>query len=96
MNTPKYDTLFAMLYLGKLSRDAVNYANTPKGKDPDHTWSSFKKTDLAFRAKHPEVLPQLNAFMGAEKAKWGELFTETFKMHALARFVSNSILKKDV
>lgn len=91
--TYNYDTLLAMLYLGKVSRDAVNYSNTPKGKDPDHTWSSYKKMDLAFRAKHPDVLSDLNAFMGAEKAKWGELFTEAFKLHSLALFVSTKVLK---
>jgi len=84
------DTLPALLYLGKLSRDAVNYSNTPKGKDPDHTWSSFKKMDAAFRAKHPERATELNYFMAAEKARWGELFVELFKVHSLAKFVAEN------
>ena len=88
----EYDTLLAMLYLGKLSRDAVDYSNTPRGKDPDHTWSSFKKMDAALRAKHSDILPELNAFMGTEKAYWGELFTEAFKLHSLALFTSKHIL----
>jgi hypothetical protein len=83
-----YDTLFAMLYLGKLSRDAVDYSNTPKGKEPDHTWSKFKKLDAAFREKHPDLVSELNSFMGAEKTKWGEMFNETFKIHSLALFVT--------
>lgn len=82
------DTLHANLYLGQLSRDAVGYASTPKGKDPDHTWSSFKKMDAAFRAKHPEYVSELNAFIGAEKAKWGSNFGESLKLHSLAVFVA--------
>jgi hypothetical protein len=86
MNQPT-DTLFAMLYLGQISRDAVGYSQTPKGKDPDHTWSSFKKMDGAFRAKHSDLAPELNSFMAAEKAYWGTLFTEGFKLNGLAKFV---------
>jgi hypothetical protein len=90
-----YDTLHAQLYIGKLSRDAVGYSSTPKGKDPDHTWSSFKKMDSAFRAKHPDVAPALNAFMASEKAKWGELFSEQFKLNSLARFVSENNIRNE-
>jgi hypothetical protein len=88
------DTLQALLYLGKLSRDSVNYANTPKGKDPDHTWSGFKKMDLAFRAKHPDLAPELNLFMRDEKERWGELFTELFKVNSLAMFVTLNLSKQ--
>jgi hypothetical protein len=87
------DTLPALLYLGKVSRDAVNYSNTPKGKELDHTWSSFKKMDLAFRAKHPELVTDLNMFMRDEKEKWGELFSEGFKVNALSKFVAEHLIK---
>jgi hypothetical protein len=88
----EYDTLPALLYLGKLSRDAVGYSQTPKGKEPDHTWSTFKKMDAAFRAKHPDLVSELNSFMAAEKAKWGELFTELFKQHSLSVFVAKHLI----
>jgi hypothetical protein len=86
-----HDTLFALLYLGKVSRDAVNYSDTPKGKEPDHSWYTFKKMDLAFRAKHPDLVTELNMFMGARKKYWGDLFSEQFKLHALSTFVSKNV-----
>lgn len=81
------DTLLANLFLGKLSRDAVGYSNTVKGQDPDHTWSSFKKTDAAFRATYPDLAPALNEFMRAAKEKQGDNFVEAMKLRALALFV---------
>lgn len=91
---PDLDTFHALLYLGKISRDAVNYSNTPRGKEPDHTWSSFKKMDAAFRAKHPGLAPELNLFMSNEKERWGELFTEPFKINSLSMFVTLTLSKQ--
>ena len=82
------DTLFANLYLGQVSREAVGYSQTPRGQEPDHTWSTFKKMDAAFRAKHPDLAPALNDFMRREKEKHGENFVEGFKLHSLALFVT--------
>jgi hypothetical protein len=48
--------------------------------------------DAAFRAKHPDLVPELNSFMAAEKAKWGELFTELFKQHSLSAFVAKHLI----
>lgn len=86
------DTLLALLYLGKVSRDIVGYSKTPKGKEPDHTWSTFKKMDTAFRAVHPELVPALDEFMKSEKEKWSELFTELFKVNSLAIFVTKHLI----
>lgn len=92
LQTDLPDSLPGLLYLGRLSRESVNYSKTPRGKEPDHTWSSFKKMDAAFRAKHPERVLELNAFMKSEKEKWGELFTELFKINSLAMFVAREVI----
>ena len=83
-----YDTLHALLYLGRVSREAIGYGKT-RG-DQDHTWSTFKKLDTSFREKHPDQVPALNQFMGEEKRKWGSLFSESFKTHSLSKFVSEN------
>jgi hypothetical protein len=48
--------------------------------------------DLAFRAKHPDLAPELNLFMRDEKEKWGELFTELFKVNSLSKFVAKHLI----
>jgi hypothetical protein len=86
-----YDTLHALLYLGRVSREAIGYGKV-RG-DQDHSWSTFKKLDTAFRAKHPEHVTALNEFMAEEKRVWGSLNSESFKIHSLSKFVSENNIR---
>lgn len=86
-----YDTSHALLYLGKVSREAIGYGLT-RG-DQDHTWSSYKKLRAAFEAKHPEHVEPLKLFMVSEKREWPTEFTEIIKTYSLSKYVSENQIK---
>ena len=79
------DPSHALLFLGKLSRDQLNYT---KQKDPTSCdWSSLKALEKAFLTKYPEQENAYRQFMTNESKKWQKLFTDTFKKHSLSLFV---------
>ena len=84
------DTLFASLYLGRLSRDRLNYSKTT-----DHRWTEFQHLKQAFEAEHPEYKDKLKEFLAAEKSKWRGLFSDLFKKQSLALFVVDNVPREN-
>lgn len=75
-------TLLAKLYLGRLSRDRLNFQKTN-----DSRWNEFGFLKKAFVARHPELEIQLNSFLKEEKNKWRGNFSDSFKKHSFEVFV---------
>jgi len=78
--------LLASLYMGKVSRDRLNYDKTY-----DHRWSDYEQLRKSLEAKHPDLYSEFKEFMKREKSKWRALFTEQFKTHSLFTFVSENV-----
>jgi len=84
MNKPK-DASHALLFLGKLSRDNLNYMQSKQQSSID--WSSLKNMETAFFKKYPDHRQSYDAFMISESKQWQKLFGSQFKLHSFSEFV---------
>ena len=76
--------LLASLYVGRLSRDRVNF----NGKQ---AWTGFVFFEKAFLNKHKDLTESYREYMKAEKKNWGKIFTPLFKEHSLLTFVAANV-----
>ena len=84
MNIPK-DSSHCLLFLGKLSRNRLNYMQSKVQNTID--WSSLKNLEIAFFDKYPNLKSDYDSFMISESKKWQKLFGQQFKIHSFSEFV---------
>jgi len=85
MNTQPLDASHAMLFLGKLSRDRMEY--TKSRDQASLNWFTMKNLETAFFAKYPNHRASYDEYMISESKHWQKLFGPQFKLQAFAEYV---------